>query len=199
MADASLPAEDRRYATIAIVLHWLIAALILFQIGWGWYFNEYLPDHSPAQDQAQDLHVTVGLTTLLLILVRIGVRITHRPPPLPAAMAAWEKVLAHAAHWLFYGLMLIMPLTGWALVSIRHEDIPFWGLDWPAIAPLANLPRPDARAFGHTIKHIHVYILIWIALINLALHVAGALKHQFDGHPVLWRMLPFLRPPSRAS
>jgi cytochrome b561 len=190
----SMTADDRRYATIAITLHWIIAALILFQIGWGWYFNEFLPDHSPAQDAAQDFHVTVGLTTLLLILVRIGVRLTHRPPPLPAGMPAWERYLAHTAHWLFYALMLIMPLTGWALVSVRHEDIPFWGLAWPAIPGLADLPKPEARAIGHQIKHIHVYILIWIALINLGLHVAGALKHQFDGHPVLWRMLPFLRP-----
>jgi len=27
-------------------------------------------------------------------------------------------------------------------------------------------------------------------LLNLALHVAGALKHQFDGRPVLPRMWP---------
>lgn len=27
----------------------------------------------------------------------------------------------------------------------------------------------------------------------LVLHVAGALKHQFDGHPVLYRMVPWLR------
>jgi len=46
----------------------------------------------------------------------------------------------------------------------------------------------------HELSHIHVYILIWIVLINLALHVAGALKHQFDGSPVLWRMTP-LKPP----
>ena len=29
---------------------------------------------------------------------------------------------------------------------------------------------------------------------TIAPHVAGAIKHQFDGHPVLWRMVPFLKP-----
>jgi hypothetical protein len=52
-------------------------------------------------------------------------------------------------------------------------------------------PRPVRQA----LSHIHVYILIWIVLINLALHVAGALKHQFDGHPVLWRMTALKPPP----
>lgn len=184
----------RRYSATAIFLHWAVAILILVQIGLGWYMNEVLPDHSPAQDQVQDIHVTIGLTVLILVLIRIGVRLLQPVPPPPEGMAGWEKALAHLTHWLFYALILIMPLTGWALVSVRHEDIPFWGLQWPAMPGLANLPRPEVRAVGHQLKHIHVYILIWIALINLALHVAGALKHQFDGHPVLWRMLPMLRP-----
>jgi hypothetical protein len=34
-------------------------------------------------------------------------------------------------------------------------------------------------------------------LITLALHVAGALKHQFDGRPVLWRMSWLKRPPAQ--
>ena len=184
---------ERRYDAIAIALHWAIAALILIQIGLGWYFNEVLPDHSKAQDQMQDLHVSIGLTTLILVLVRIGVRLTHPAPPLPQDMPAWERLLARAVQWLFYILMLVIPLTGWALVSVRHEDIPFWGLDWPAMPGLTGFARPEARAIGRQLKHIHIYILIWIVLINLALHVAGALKHQFDGRPVLWRMLPFAR------
>lgn len=198
-----LPAKgapnDRRYGTVSIVLHWLIAALILTQIGLGWYMNEVLPDHSPAQDRVQDIHITVGLTTLILVLIRIGVRLTHPAPPLPQELHAWERYLARLTHWLFYALILVMPLTGWALVSVRHEDIPFWGLQWPAMPGLTGFSRLAARSIGHELKHIHVFILIWIALINLALHVAGALKHQFDGHPVLWRMLPIVGPRPRVA
>lgn len=181
---------ERRYGALAIALHWAIAVLILVQLGLGWWMNEVLPDHSPAQDQVQDVHVAVGLSVLLLVLVRIAVRLAHRPPPLPAGLRAWERGLAGLGHLLFYVLMLALPLTGWALVSVRHEDIPFWGLNWPAMPGLAHLPMADRRALGHQLKHIHVYILIWVVVVNLALHVAGALKHQFDGNPVLWRMLP---------
>ena len=187
-------AEDRRYSAIAMTLHWIIAVLILVQIGLGWYMNEYLPDHSPAQDRIQDIHVTVGLSILVLVLIRIGVRLTHPAPPLPSGMPAWERVLAHTSHLVFYALMLAMPLTGWALVSIRHEGIPFFTLAWPAMPVLDHLAKPEARALGGQLKHIHIFILVWIALINLALHVAGAIKHQFDGNPVLWRMLPLRRP-----
>ena len=192
--------DDKRYGAVSMALHWIIAFLIVAQICLGWYMNEGgVPDHSHAQDQIQDIHVTVGLSILILVLVRIGVRLTHPAPPLPRTLHLWERVLARITHWLFYALLLIMPLTGWALVSIRHEDIPFFGLAWPAIPGLDSLAKPEVRSLGHTLKHVHVYILIWIVLINLALHVAGALKHQFDGNPVLWRMLPIKAPAKVAA
>jgi cytochrome b561 len=187
--------NDKRYGAVSMALHWIIAILIIVQLCLGWYMNELLPDHSPAQDRVQDIHVTVGLSILILVLLRIGVRLTHPAPPLPKTMALWERVLARMSHWLFYILILVMPLTGWALVSVRHEDIPFFGLAWPAMPVLDHMARPEARSVGRMLKDLHIDKLVWIALINLALHVAGALKHQFDGNPVLWRMVPFLKAP----
>jgi cytochrome b561 len=176
-------------------LHWLVAALIVVQIGLGWWMNEVLPDHSPAQAKVEDLHVSLGLTILVLVLIRIGWRLSHRPPPLPAAMAGWERLLAQASHLCFYLLMLALPLSGWIMVSLHDHPIDVWGLPWPRFPGAAALFGAMAPREAHkTISHIHVYILIWIVLVNLALHVAGALKHQFDGVPVLWRMTG-ARPP----
>jgi cytochrome b561 len=183
----------RRYGVIAVFLHWTIAALILLQMALGWYMNEILPDNSPAQDQVQNLHISIGLTTLLLILVRIGVRLAAPPPPTPAGLAPWERLLAGASHLLFYLLMLALPLTGWALVSLDIDPIAWWGIIWPHMPGLSGLTGPDHRPFHHALKAFHTDYLVWTALANLALHVAGALKHQFDGNPVLWRMLPFMK------
>jgi cytochrome b561 len=187
---------QRRYGALSIAIHWTIALLIVVQLCLGWYMNEVLPDHTPAQAQVQSIHVSLGLTILLLVLIRIAVRLTHPAPPLPAGMPAWERLLARATHIFFYLLLLALPLTGWALVSLRAGPIPFWGLTWPHMPGLgALLGSPAPRPVRHELAHIHVFILIWIVLLNLALHVAGALKHQFDGRPVLWRMLPFLKRP----
>ena len=191
---------DRSYGAVSVALHWTIAVLILVQIGLGWYMNEILPDHSPAQAAVLPLHISVGLTILVLVLVRIGVRLTHPAPPLPAALAAWERLLARGSHILFYLLMLAMPLTGWALVSLGTRPIQFWGLPWPHLPGLgAVLGSPAPKAVRHELSHIHVYILIWLVLANLALHIAGALKHQFDGHPVLWRMTSMKPPGAKAQ
>ena len=184
----------RRYGRISMILHWSIAVLILTQIGLGWYMNHVLPDHSKAQAAVESLHISLGLTTLLLIAARIALRITHPAPPMPAGLAVWERLLAGLSHLLFYLLMLALPLTGWAMVSARAPAISFWGLPWPRLPGLTFLTAPDQRPLRHSLQAVHTDFLVWIILANLALHVAGALKHQFDGNPVLWRMLPFGKP-----
>ena len=186
----------RRYSSVAIFLHWTIALLIFIQIGLGWYMNEVLPDHSPAQEQVETLHISVGLTMLLLVLVRIVWRLTHPAPPLPAGMPTWERLLAHAVHVVFYLLMLALPLTGWAMASSHKGGIEFWGLPWPHLPGVEFLTAPENRPLRRTLQHVHVNLLIWVVFANLALHVLGGLKHQFDGRPVLWRMIPFLTKPS---
>jgi cytochrome b561 len=177
-----------RYPLAAIILHWTIATLIVVQLFLGWSMNEWVPDHSAQQDQIQAIHVSLGLTILILVLARIGIRIARPPPPLPADLAPWERGLIIASHSLFYVLLLVLPLTGWAMVSIGKDPLTLWGLPWPRLPGLGFLAQH--RPWRHALKSIHVYWLIWPVLLNLALHVAGALRHQFDGHPVLWRMLP---------
>lgn len=184
----------RRYGKIAMLLHWVIAGLILTQVGLGWYMNEYLPDHSKAQAAIETLHISLGLTTLLVIAARIALRITHPAPPMPAGLGLWERLLANLSHFVFYLLMLALPLTGWAMVSLKPAVIQFWGLDWPRMPYLSFLLGPEQRPLRHTLQQVHTTILVYVILANLALHVLGALKHQFDGNPVLWRMLPFGKP-----
>jgi cytochrome b561 len=180
----------RRYNRVAMVLHWIIAALIVLQACLGWYMNEILGDHSPARPPVVGLHISVGLTILMLVIVRIGWRLTNPPPPLPAGLAPWERILSGTVHTLFYILMLALPLTGWAVVSAGKHPLLFWGVPWPKIPGLTGLSRDQ----HHLLSHTHVFILMWILVISWFLHVGGALKHQFDGNPVLWRMIPFLKP-----
>lgn len=197
LSDVAL--SQHRYATAAIWLHWTLAVLLLLQISLGWIMNEVLPDHTPDQQLAERIHISLGLTILILVATRIAVRLTHSPPPLPAGMPMAERGLSGAVHLAFYVLMLAIPLTGWALVSLGSHPIAFWGLPWPHLPGVGVvMGNPAPKASRQILKHIHVYILIWIFVLNWALHVAGALKHQFDGRPVLWRMA-WLRPPDRGA
>ena len=187
MSVSERPVEG--YNRVAAILHWLIAAGMSLQVCVGWYMNKAMVDHSTAQTAVEGFHISFGLTILLLILARFGWRLTHRPPPLPAGMPTWEIGLAYASHILFYLLMLAMPLTGWTLVSLGAHPISFWSLPWPHLPGVAQIfGATPPRTIRHQIADIHTDYLVRLFLANLALHVAGAVKHQFDGRPVLWRM-----------
>lgn len=182
------------YSTVAIALHWLIAALMIGNIGLAWYFT-HLPKLS--QFGPAGIHKSIGLTVLLLTLVRIAWRLANKPPPLPDRMATWERWTARGTHVLFYLLMLGLPLSGWAMVSAsplyaRHPAT-LWGLPWPRF-PLGALGVGGDRL--DTARHVFTFThekLAWLAYVTITLHVAAALKHHLiDRDDVLTRMLPLL-------
>lgn len=190
---AEAAGEHARYKAAAITLHWLIAAGIVFQVLWGWYFTGL--DRGPAKQSAEHLHISIGLTILILTVLRIAIRLFNRPPPLPPGMAGWEVFLSKATHVLFYVLMLALPLTGWAMESTGGRSPGFWGLNWPSFPIISAMSREESRPLHSLLETVHGSVLGWAMVALFALHVLGALKHQFDGSPVLYRMLPFLPKP----
>lgn len=183
-----------RYSTVAIVLHWLIAAAIIFQVILAWRMD----GRTPQGFALIQLHKSVGISILLLSLARLAWRLTHRPPPMPASMATWERWLAKVAHVGLYVIMIGMPITGWIMVSTSRIQVPtllFGTVPWPHFPGLAHLVGPAKTAwnsFGHTGHEV----LAWGAYVLIALHVAGALKHQLFSRdePVLAHMAPGAEP-----
>jgi cytochrome b561 len=107
-------APGDRYTRVAIVLHWAIAVFIVFNLCIG-FFMESWP--LPIRFVALMLHVSSGLTVLALTVARVAWRLVNDPPPYPAGMKPWERHTAHFAHFLLYAAMVLMPLTGWAILS----------------------------------------------------------------------------------
>ena len=180
-----------RYATIAIVLHWLIAAAILFQMQLPWRFNGLKTLEAFALIQ---LHKSVGISILVLSLARLGWRLANPPPPEPETLALWERWLSKVVHWGLYGLMIGMPITGWIMVSTSKTGIPtvLWGaIPWPHVPGLAALPAAGKAAWNGLARESHE-LLGWGFYVLIGLHVAGALKHQLFSRdePVLARMAP---------
>jgi cytochrome b561 len=112
MAGTEAPGE--RYTRIAIVLHWAIAAFIIFNLCTG-LFMENWP--LSIRFTAIMLHASSGLTVLALTVVRIVWRLFNEPPPFPAGMKPSERHAAHVVHFLLYAAMVLMPISGWAILS----------------------------------------------------------------------------------
>lgn len=182
-----------RYSWVAIGLHWLIAVLIIGNIGLAWTFKN--TPQGLAWFRLIQLHKSIGITVLLLSVLRLGWRLLNPPPPLPASLKTWEKIASQVVHWGFYLIMLGLPLTGWVMVSASMRNLPtvLYGLfPWPHIGFIHGLAPGARKAWSHWGETGHG-LLAWLAYALIVLHVGAALKHALvDRDPVLGRMVPFL-------
>ena len=103
-----------RFAASARLLHWTMAVLIIAMLFIGVGMVSTASDRYPA---LLAWHRPIGIAILVLALVRLVVRLTHRAPPLPADLPAWQAAAAKASHLILYALMIAMPLIGWAMQS----------------------------------------------------------------------------------
>ncbi len=204
MANVADDPRQKRYATVAIILHWLMAVLIIWQIWIGIWMSGAIDDPASqaAAYEAFQFHKSLGLTLLVLAVLRLLWRVTHGFPELPRDIPAWQRVAARISHYLLYAFILAIPLTGWLYVSTGWNSdtgtafaVPtvWFGLfEWPHIPGVGgNGPLADFAVEAHE-------LLAWSLIALLVVHVAAALKHHFaDRDDVLWSMLPFISRPSR--
>lgn len=166
------------YNRVARVLHWTIGVLIIANILLG-VFHDPLGEMFPAMP----IHKSIGMTVLALSLFRLVWRFTHPAPTLPATIPGWETVTAHAMHWIFYALMIVLPMTGWVFSSAGKYPITWFGLfEIPKLA----VEKGSGLAQGTHNAHVLFGYAWGVLLIG---HVAAALRHQYllkDG--VLSRM-----------
>ena len=183
-----------RYSTVAVVLHWLIAALLMTNIVLAWSRSVLTRDQVGT---VMELHKSTGILVMLLSLLRLAWRLAHPAPPYPAGLPAWERALAHAAQWGFYAIMIAMPLTGWIMTSgpRAHGPLTLYGLiPWPLLG-FVHEAQGRSGEIWHSVGEAHA-VLAWLAYLLIVLHVGGALKHQFlDRDVIMARMLPSLRRP----
>jgi cytochrome b561 len=187
--------QRSRYSAGAIAFHWVIAALLITNILIAWYFNTL---HGTDKIEPVQWHKSIGITVLVLSVARLAWRIFVKPPPMMETLKGWERGLAQVVHVLFYVVMIGMPLTGWAFTSASplihvFPIVLYHAIPWPTITPLADLPRDQMKSAHDAFLAGHA-LLAKLAYGLIALHIAGALKHQFiDRDSTLARMIPFLK------
>jgi cytochrome b561 len=182
------------YSSAAIAFHWVIALLLVGNFIGGLWMGGLLDSPDPATKRLGftviQLHKSIGLTVLVLSLLRLLLRLTTDRPPLPDHMTATEQLLAKLTHWGFYAVMILVPFTGWVMVSASPLNFPtlWFGLfEWP------HLPIATSKATSGAAGEAHE-IIAYLGAGLFVLHVLAALKHHyFDRDDVLARMLPLVR------
>lgn len=180
-----------RYHTGAMILHWLMAVLIFGNLALGLLLDDIPND---LKFQMYQLHKSIGISVLVLTVIRILWRFMFKAPTLPATLKSWEVWAVKATHFLFYALMVGIPLSGWALVSASPMNIPtilFGFIPLPHLPFFNAVQGEDARkALSHSIGEVHE-LLAFVIIALLLLHIGAALRHHwFLKDETMLRMTP---------
>lgn len=184
----SLTNTTERYGGVTKTFHWLTALLILTLLPLGWYANQlpYETDTELARKAWMfSLHKTLGVAAFFTAALRILWALSQTKPGLLNADKPLESRLAEVVHWLLYGALVIVPLSGWIGHAAAAGFAPIW---WPFGQ---NLPLvPKSVELEHLCVAVH-WVSTRILIASLLLHIAGALKHHvIDRDATLRRMLP---------
>lgn len=177
-----------RYGSVAKTFHWLTALLIISALILG-----FIAYRAPYEDSAQlafkatlfSLHKTVGLTAFFSAALRILWAFSQPRPKLLNGDHGLEAWAAETAHWVLYGSMVLVPLTGWTHHAATTGFAPIW---WPFGQSLFFVPKdPTVAAILGGAHFLFVVVLV----LTLLAHIGGALKHFIiDRDKTLQRMLP---------
>src|SRR3546814_6759502 len=118
------------------------------------------------------VHKALGGTIVVLTIVRIVGRLGHRAPPLPDTVPAWQRPLSKIVHFLFYALLILLPLSGWVWMSAAGRPIDYFGL-----FDLPSLVGPDTALADMMHERHELLVLPLLALVFI--HILAAPKPQF--------------------
>jgi len=150
------------------VVHWLMAALILFMLLIG---VAMVSTVSSLHALLVSIHKPLGLMIMVLVLARLWLRFCTAVPALPHSIPGWQRAMAHLSHWALYAMMLAQPLIGWAMLSAAGYPVTLGGgLVLPPIVPINNGSYALLRSL-HSIVALLLFLTIMVHLAAALLHV----------------------------
>jgi cytochrome b561 len=140
------------------------------------------------------IHRPLGMAILILAVVRFVNRLLNPPPPFPPTMSRAERLAATASEYTMYGLMFVLPVVGWGMLSAARYPIHLFG-SWQLLFIL-----PHHAMLYAVLRKAHT-ILAYLFFLTFLAHFGAILFHTLivrDG--ILKRMLPWsIRPPESTS
>ena len=157
-----------RFAAPQRLLHWLMAICILSMLFIGVGMVSTI---APKYLTLVQIHKPLGIAILVLALIRLALRIYYGAPALPADLPEPIKLAAELSQYIFYVLMISLPLIGWAMLSAASYPVVLFGsVTLPPILPL----NPSL----HTWLWRAHYFLAFAFFAFILMHIAAILFHK---------------------
>ncbi|AMK79001.1 MULTISPECIES: cytochrome b [Methylomonas] len=174
--------STERYGVLSMTLHWIIV-LLFVAVYASIELRELFPKGSDPREAMKAWHFMLGLSVFVLIWPRLLFMFQGRFPTIQPEPPYWQKLLGRTMHLTLYALMIVMPLSGWLLLSAEAKPIPFFGLQLPALIG-------ESKSIAESIEEFHEAIGT-LGYFLIGLHSAAALYHHYLlRDDTLRRMLP---------
>ncbi len=171
-----------RYGSLSVGIHWLVL-LLFIAVYASINLRELYPKGSDPREALKTWHFMLGMLVFVLLWLRLAARFSGPAPDIRPEPSVWQQLSAKLMHLALYALMIVMPLSGWLLLSASGKPIPFFGLELPALIS-------ENKDLAKTIKEIHEFIGT-TGYYLIGLHAAAALYHHYIKHDnTLTRILP---------
>ncbi len=150
-----------KYATTHIAFHWITALLIVFMAASGLAYSYDIIDKP-----ALTAHQIAGQVLILLLIGRIAARVFIRTQTVATTHPAIERAAAKATHLGLYLCLIAFAVTGYVSASALSSSALLFPVD-------IGFARSDT---GEQLLELH-FLLKWVLLGLLSLHLAGVIKH----------------------
>lgn len=183
------------YGQVARTLHWFTALLFLLAYCSVYYRQWFTEAQTPENWTALQLHLSFGVTIAVLVVLRLYWRLTNVQPAAEPGSALMHKA-AHLGHLVLYGVLIVMPLTGYLGTGVATEffflfEIPKFADTWLFQVLIAEGLGLTFEQFEAPIDFIHKQggaYLVWLLILG---HAAAALYHHYHlKDRTLLKMLP---------
>jgi cytochrome b561 len=164
-----------RYTLLQRLLHWLIVVLVVLALSVGGTigylgFDGLRAAFGPAgTDFIYTSHKTLGVLILGFMVLRLLARIGFGKPAYAQPLPAPQRIASGIVHWLFYVVLLAMPVLGWMATASGGYPVHLFNIELPGLIG-RNKELSDQLFLLHRYT---AYVLIGL----IVLHVAGALYH----------------------
>lgn len=143
----------------------LLALLILFQIGLGWYMTG-LTFYHRWYHSAPALHKSMGLVILLMTMIRLSFRLKEGLPKAELIFQSLKFNIFGLQHYFLYAFLILIAMAGYLFATSKGDPVPFFGLiNFPSFVTTGD-------ALGNFLDVLHSLLAYTLA--------GGILVHSFQ-------------------
>jgi len=162
--------NSEKYSLALRLLHWTGVPVMLVVYASIFLRKLYERGTEPFKLMST-VHVGFGALLMVWLFFRLAAYSFSNKPPIAPEVPAWQKSALKLMLGIQWGLMVVLPLSGWLMGNAKGRVVNVFGMPLPSL-----IEKNDTFAKALTEGHI---AMAYVLLVLIVLHTSMALWHHF--------------------